>query len=342
MSELILQNANYHSKTENSSIRQIKRAELSEEAQSRLDLYRSMRLASNTHKAYLNGVKKFLRWGGDFPATTVSVIEFIAHIEKNEKLKGSTIAQYIDGINHQQKALGFNSIKSYDVKVAIKAAKRLNFSNNRKGDVFSFNETSTVTKHLLKDPTNKGKRNFFVFLLFLWTGCRTEEIANLSENNIKDEGDRLVINIQKSKRDQDMVGTLRFIPKLSNDNNNLEHLCLVSAFRKYIQSENLILDGKKFIKKISKSDRLLETGVHPKSMRRIIGSALKDAGLSEDRIDQINGHSFRHTLATMASKLNINQDTIKKLGAWKSSDSVSRYTGNHSEQAIIEIANSIG
>ena len=298
------------------------------------------RFADNTEQAYKTALRRFVSAGGSFPTTSLGLRTFIAQLETEGSLRASTIASYVNAVCSQQKSMGFESPRDEQVDNYLSNLKRDGSRPARKGDVFYTDELMLVTATLQQDKSPKGIRDRFLILLMLWTACRTAEIAGLTFKDLRLRDQQLEITLYKQKNDQEGNAYKISIPQLyvGDESETLKQLCLVDAYNAYIKSA---FNHGDLIKKVGKDGDIKTEGIKARSIRNIIATILTRMGFDEQRVMDINGHSFRHTLATLASELNFNTFTIQQIGNWKSLQSAKQYTGNQRASAISQIAESL-
>lgn len=305
-----------------------------------LDNLTEAAVSDNTQRTYLNALKQFLKKGGMFPTTSRGLSKFIA-ILTEENRKASTIESYVRAISQTQEKFGFPN--PYDDKVAtqISGLKKLNRNTKRKGDIFTPEEIFSCLVHLKRGTSQKDARNSFLFTLMLWTGCRTEEITNLDLDDVSFFNGYMRVYIKHSKTDGEGEGETITLPRLSeSEGENGNVICPVASYENY----RSLLDPSddSLFRRVNKNNLLISKRLSKRSIREIVKQILINAGIEESRATQINGHSFRHTIATLASSLNINLQTIQKLGRWKSTSSLEHYSGNHTVDAIRKIGEELG
>jgi integrase len=309
-------------------------ATLSEDEQSELNSLLSLSRADNTTKLYNTAVLKFMRWGGYIPTTSSVLLKFILFMKNNNK--ASTIATYITSISAAQKELGFDSPINSDINKVLKSLKKLDPRTTRKGEVITKTELLNTLTQLKESTSQSGIRNRFIFLLMLWSGCRTEEMPKFTFENTDCDNNSIKLYLYKAKGDQIGHGENIELPMIAAMKGLL---CPVQAFINY---KNILpIRTGSLIKRLNRNGELLHTSMSERSIGEVLKTCLITAGIDPKRATKINGHSFRHTLAENASEINLNSNTIQLLGRWKDPKSAQSYTGTKTNQAILEIANHI-
>lgn len=293
----------------------------------------------NTEKTYTNAMRQFQKHGFTIPTTPEQLLKFCLILQRN-KAKPSTISTYVNSIAIFQKDLGFCDPISPDVKKLISAYKKINPSTSLKGERYETHEILMVCQSLLKNGSEKGKRDRVLFLTALWTCARTDELARFSYENTRLTSTDITFSVQGAKNFQhEELG--KTIPKLwkGDDNTLLKSLCTHDAYCQYVD----ILEEKEglLFRRLKRGGKIANRGISERSVGKLIKEILIENGIDSERAAKINGHSFRHTLADIASQLNMGDQAIKKLGGWKSSDSISTYTGDHRTNTIKGIAESM-
>lgn len=291
--------------------------------------------ADNTTKLYDSAVLQFIKWGGYLPTTSSQLLKYIIHLKKHTK--PSTIKTYVTAISATQQQMGFESPSSKQVRDVLSALNKSAPRVQRKGDVLTVEELITTLTTLQTSEKPVDIRNRFIILLMLWTGCRTEEIPKFTFENSTCETQMLKLYLSDSKTNKSGEGDNINLPVISS-NDNL--LCPVDAYNNY--TKHLPYQTGPLIKRLNRSGKFLPHPMSERSMGEVVRTCLINAGMPKERASKINGHSFRHTLAENASKMNINANTIQLLGRWKDPKSVNSYTGTETSDAIKNIADQLG
>lgn len=299
--------------------------------------YQKAAISENTERAYQNALMQFIKLGFGLP-TTSDGMNLFAHKLQMRGCKPSTIDSYVKSVSVYQKRLGFSDPYTNDVQQTLSGIRRLNPKQDRKGSILSIQEVFAIVDNLNEDNSITTIRNRALFLCVFWTLGRTEEVANFTFEKTTIDLDKITLHTAKSKNRQEGEGLTKTIPKLytgRDQSEKLKRLCPWLALNEYIDTQPYQYQG--LFKRLNRSGRYLDKSISHRSIREIIRSILIKAGISEERAAEINGHSFRHTVADLGSQIGLSNTVIQKLGGWDSLQPLSTYSGEHSVNAIKKI-----
>ena len=290
----------------------------------------------NTNKTYINGLRQYLSLGYKLPTTTLQLMSFIGQL-KLKSLKASTAQTYIAAVMKAHTGLGYSKIESSEVDEALIGYRNESPATQRKGEVLSEAELLKVTQYLKSSEKPSEIRDRALFLVLLWSLCRTEEIASMRLSEVKMLGDELSLSYPKAKNS--IQSEIKRLPNLSQIGSDFNFLCPYNAMTDYLN----VLNSKSgcVFKSSLRNGELKDKDLPARSIRGIILRILNNAGIDADRAKSINGHSLRHTIATFANKNNLSTLAIKNLGNWSSDKAVAAYSGNHNTQSIRTIADAL-
>ena len=194
---------------------------------------------------------------------------------KERNLKNTTIALYIIVVRRLfgwLETLGFQNVARN-----IKGAK---VSKEHKKDALTLEQTKKIL-NTIDRSTIPGLRDYALILLAVTTGLRTIEIQRADIKDIKSVQGKKVLFVQgKGKNDKaDFVILTEYTAIAINT---------YLQVRKTTDSDATLF--------ASHSARNEEQRMHVKSISRIVKTALRKAGIDNERI---TAHSLRHTAATL-------------------------------------------
>ncbi len=321
------------SKQRSTPIALIRENGLSLEQQAEIQRLKDARFATNTKRAYSNALKQFIKSGGSFPATSSQLEGYILHLE-DKGLSIRTIKSYIYGIKQAHAEFNFINPVNEEVKKTLQGlSKDHRGKAKRKGDPMSPEDLTSLIKSPYLKTDEVSRRDHFMLTTMFWTGCRTDEMANLRIEDIKANSTELEYYIRHSKTDQLGTGNKRTVPCLCASPKS-EFLCPLHSYHRYMEALPYKEPESAAFKRSSRNGKLLDKPISARSYRNIIRGLLEKNGVPPEHTSNITGHSFRHTLATIASVLNINTLNIQALGGWNSADTVKIYAGDDTTSAI--------
>jgi integrase len=181
-------------------------------------------------------------------------------------------------------------------------------------------QASGINRDLLEkliqatESSLKGKRDRALLLVAYDTLARRSELTSLRIEDIQHNSDRSFILLRKSKTDQDAQG------KWLNINQNT-----YEALNLWLDSASIesgyIFRG---LRKGNKVSERLESG----QISRILKKLCKNAGLNQEQIRNISGHSMRVGAAQDLLISGASLPMIMAKGRWSKTDTVMRYIEN--------------
>jgi site-specific recombinase XerD len=271
--------------------------------------------APNTIRAYRTDMLEFIDYCDkndttSLPATSATVANFLMQTI-NQGIKTSTIRRKVASISSVHRLSGYNDpTKHSEVKITLrKISRHLGCRFNQ-----AYPVTRLVLDQLIKACSQnlRGLRNKALLLIAYDSLRRRSELVSLRISDIEWlPCQTCSILLRKSKTDQ--LGTGQWV-HLSTET--------TTALRQWI-SESKIADG------------YLLRGVHPSGeitaslcesrIPRIYKSLAKRAGLSEEAISGISGHSMRVGGAQDLTVQGASLPQIMVKGGWTKTDTVLRY-----------------
>lgn len=268
----------------------------------------SLSLSDSTKKNYLSDFSIFVSWcersGYTYlPATSDAISLFLADI-KNRKY--SSIARMLTSISRIHQISGFNSpTVSNKVKMILKGLRReLGISSEQTKPLM----WRDIVKMVASEPDSlSGLRNKAI-LSFGWsTAMRRSEICAVNIEDIEFNPEGAIVNIKKSKTDQEKKGVKIFIP----ESIEVSGICPIKILKKYISRLNRD-NGPLFVRCFAPetwfSDKTLRR-MTPQSISKIIKKLVRQIGYSALNY---SAHSLRRGFATECGKLGIPERLIAR------------------------------
>lgn len=271
--------------------------------------------APNTIRAYKADMLEFIQYcmnscKSSLPADPLTVSDFLM-TTSTTGIKNSTVRRKAASISAVHRLLNYvDPIKDPEVRITLRKVSRQ--LGNR------FDQASPITRDLLEKLLNvckedmRGIRNKALLLLAYDSMRRRSELVSLRIEDINWLGNRTCcILLRRSKTDQQATG--KWIHLTSEATAALKHWLEISQL-----SEGFILRGITPAGKITNS--LCESRVP-----RIYKSLAKHAGLTEEAISKISGHSMRVGGAQDLLSFGASLPQIMVKGGWSKTDTVMRY-----------------
>lgn len=291
------------------------------------ELIRKYAKAENTIKSYMEDWKDFANWCEkhgfqSMPALPKTVAKYLNDLsnrkyEKNGKeynYKMSTIERRHAAISEAHQANGFFSpTKDYVVKITMESLRRkLGTAPDPKEPILV--EDLRAMVNTLDLSKLKGVRDRALLLIGFTGAFRRSELVSIDMEHIKRTRDGFIINLPRSKTDQEGKGYKKGIPYGSDP-----LTCPVRALEDWVQASS-IQEGAIF-RRINRHGRILGR-LTPQSVRLIVREAAEKAGLDPDLYA---GHSLRSGFATSAAIAGKSERAIMDQTGHESLKMVRRY-----------------
>jgi integrase len=268
-------------------------------------------LAENTRRAYLCDLDHFAARGGVIPAKPATVASYLA--EHAETLAVATLVRRVASISKAHEARGLpNPCRAEIVKATMRGIKR------QKG--CAQDQAKALVREdlfLTLDAMGAGikdARDRALLLIGFAGGFRRSELVALDCADVETVRQGLIVNIRRSKVDQEGVGR-----KLGVPHGRTRH-CPVAALERWLEISG-IQSGAIF-RPVDKhghvaSSRLTGDGVSAILKGRVAGAGLDPTGFS--------GHSLRAGFATSASQAGLSSLKIRQQTGHASDAMLARY-----------------
>jgi integrase len=290
--------------------------ELTEKAR----LYAKSAKAPSTLRAYRSDWLQFENWCRlhqlqPLPASPETVALYIADIASNHAV--ATITRRLCSITERHRASGFanSPAKAHHLVVSetMKGIRRV-FGTVQKGK--SPLLTADIRKIVSKCPRGtRGDRDKLLILIGFAGAFRRSELAHMRVQDLSIYKDGAIIDLPRSKTDQEGEGRKVGIPRGSK-----RATCPVRALEHWLTSNRISMGF--LLHPISKNGRVLARGLHPDSIGLIIKQAAARAGMDPR---SIAGHSLRAGCVTQAAKNGVPDRQIMKQTGHKSVAMLQRY-----------------
>lgn len=268
-------------------------------------------LAKNTKLAYASDLKDFLRSGGKIPATPEMLITYL--MECGGWFAYSTIKRRLISIKkaHQEQKY-FSPTEDPKVKALLRGIKRKYGCAQRQAKPVTRDNLRCIVSTL--DNSARDARDKAILLLGFAGAFRRSELVFLDVEDIEIISEGLLINLRRSKTDQEQRGRMVAIPKVRS------RLCAVRALIQWLKIAD-IQDGAIF-QSLSKSGtptgKRLDAGHVSSLLKRKIGEIGKDA-------KKYSAHSLRAGLVTEAAKAGVSSWKIRQQTGHKTEAALARY-----------------
>lgn len=249
--------------------------------------------SESTLRVYANVWRAFSAWCdqrrlGAMPATPETVVGYI--VEQADRLRPQTVKKHLAAISQMHKLAGQESpVQTEPVRLVMQGLRR------SKG-VSSCPKKALRVEHIKKMvatlPDNEvGIRDRAMLLVGFMGGMRRSELVSLDVSDLSFEPEGLVINIRKSKRDQEGKGRRIGIPR-----GKYAETCPVRAAQHWLGVSG-IKSGPLFLRLDHAA--AVHTRLSGRSIALVVQRTAARAGLDPKLFA---GHSLRRGFATEAAR----------------------------------------
>lgn len=277
--------------------------------------------APSTIRAYRANFERFIEFCKNndicaLPADPEIVAKYVAHLTKSS-LKSSSIRIAAASISSIHKLNSFDDPTQHpDVKIEMRRMHRTLGRQSKQ----AYGITAPILEKMLSIASNnlRGIRDRALLLIAYDSMCRRSELVCLKISDIstcdEDHEYQMKIRLRKSKTDQELQGRWIFLSKRSAD-----------AAALWINQANL-KDGYLF-RGINNTTEITDD-LKGSQINRIYKRLAKEAGLPNELIKHISGHSMRVGTAQDLLGAGASIPMIMNRGRWSKTDTVMRYLEN--------------
>ncbi len=272
--------------------------------------------ADGTLRAYQADIQAYETWCrqkglGVFPAKAKHISEFILH--EAQRCSAATIKRRLAAIGKIHRLMKLeNPVVGEEVKLAVRRELRKKSARPRQ----KLGMTREIRDRLIQacDNSLAGKRDKAIIALGYDTLSRRSEIVSINVEDISTAFKGAKIIIRRSKNDQFGAGRIAHISSHA--------FMILQDWLKYAG----IINGPIF--RGIKHNRIDACALHAHSIRRIVKLAAARAGLSQDEVQKLSGHSMRIGAAQDMMTAGLDILPIMAAGGWKTTNVVARYIEN--------------
>lgn len=274
------------------------------------DKYLHAAISENSRRGYKSDLTHFLSWGGAIPASPEMVCQYLAaHVGA---LSPATLNRRIVSIGRAHTSQGLVSpTKSDLVKATIRGLRRTVGTSQR--------QVSPAVKEQIIAMVDgldgvKGIRDRALLLVGFAGALRRSELVSLEYRDIEFADQGLVVNIRRSKTDQEGHGRKVAIPYARGAT------CPVQSLRAWL-SISEIDDGPIF-RSVTRHGRICPAALSAQAVAVIVKQRVEAIGLDPSRY---SGHSLRAGLVTSAAQMGVSSWKIRQQTGHKSDAMLQRY-----------------
>jgi integrase len=271
--------------------------------------------AKSTERAYSNDWRDFCSFAGligraPHPAEAETVALYVTDLARRGRAP-ATIARRLVSIAVYHRAAGYASPTEHGVVRSVVSGLRrqLGVAQQQKTAL----EIDPLRVVLARIPGNvRGLRDRALLLIGWAAALRRSELAGLVVSDLRFEPDGLMIDLRRSKTDQEAAGEVVAVPFGS-----LAETCPVRALRAWLAVAD---DGGAVFRRIDRHGNI-GSNLTATAIASIIRARTAAAGIPGD----FAGHSLRAGFATTAAHAGRCETSIMRHGRWKSVQVARRY-----------------
>ncbi len=267
-------------------------------------------IADNTRRAYRSDIAHFLACGGSIPSTPELVAAYLA--DWAGRLAVASLARRVASISRAHTSLGLKSPTRSDLVLATLKGIR------RKYGIAQHQVAPILREDLIAMVTDlsgtKGIRDRALLLLGFAGAFRRSEVVSLDVEDLKFLDRGLLVNLRRSKTDQEGEGRKLGIPFARGA------MCPVRATKAWL--EHAGIDTGAIFRRLSRREGISADRLSSNAVAEIVKHRASQIGLDPSRY---SGHSLRAGLITSAARLGVSVWKIKAQSGHRSEAMVSRY-----------------
>lgn len=274
--------------------------------------------ASNTWRAYSSDWRQFSAWCEELsliamPASPETVTLYVVHLAQRGR-KLATITRALATISQRHRTAGYPSPTTAAVVRETLRGIRRQIGVRQVQKLPLLPEQLRALVAALPDDLS-GSRDRAILLLGFSMAARRSELVGLNVGDVEFTAEGAVVNVRRSKTDQEARGRQIGIPFGSSP-----ETCPVRALRTWITATG-ITTGPIF-RAITRWGRISEDRLTDRAVARIIQRHVAAVGLDARAY---GGHSLRSGLATSAARAGRSERSIMAATGHKSPEMVRRY-----------------
>ncbi|MHB1221223.1 MAG: site-specific integrase [Gammaproteobacteria bacterium] len=269
--------------------------------------YIALATSDNTRRAYRQDIRHFEKWGGQLPAQTAQIAQYLeAHAQI---LNPHTLARRLIALRHWHAYQGFADPTAHAViQKTMKGIQRVHGKPAQKAHALTPRELVTLHQYLELEATLTATRDDALIQIGFFGALRGSELVGIRVEDITWHTTGIEIMLPSSKTDPSHIGQ-RCVIKPGK-----EILCPIRALTDWL-AMSAIKQGSIFTR-IRKNDEIGINALNPLSVTAILKTRAQQAGLPQ--MTRLSSHSLRRGFATSAALAGERLQTIMRDCRWKS------------------------
>jgi integrase len=267
--------------------------------------------AASTRRAYQSDVRHFLAHGGAVPATGEQVARYL--VDHAAVLSMATLARRLVSIRVTHVVRGLSDpTRSELVRLTFRGIRRKHGQPQCRVHALTHSDLSAIIPSL--GQSAKDLRDAAILLIGFAGAFRRSELATIECQHIEISEPGAVIQIPRSKTDQDGRGRMIHIPRTPGP------LCPVAALQRWMFNAG-ITEGPVF-RPLMRNGKLGKGRISPGAIASIVKQRIGETGRNPSCY---SGHSLRAGFATEAARIGVPKWSIKAQTGHLSDSTLERY-----------------
>lgn len=275
-----------------------------------IDRYIQASLSDNTRRAYQSDLAHFIAWGGTIPATPETICQYL--VDQVGVLSPATLNRRVISIGRAHTSQSLETpTKSDLVKATLRGIRRTVGTSQR--------QVAPAVKELLMAMVDKldgvkGVRDRALLLVGFAGAFRRSELVALDFMDIEFAEQGLVVNIVRSKTDQEGQGRKVAIPFARGAT------CPVKSLKAWLAISGISVGP--IFRPVTRHGRIIPVALSTQAVAEIVKQRVRAIGLDHTKY---SGHSLRAGLVTSAAQVGVSSWKIRQQTGHKSDAMLQRY-----------------
>lgn len=272
--------------------------------------------SDNTRKAYRSAIRQFEKWGGRLPTERDTIVRYL--LSKAESHNPRTLDLHLTAISqwHQYQGLA-DPVRDPLVRKTMEGIRRSHGRPKQKAKALRLEHIAQMANYLKSLPNSKKKQRDSALVLTGFFGAfRRSELVSIQVSDLVWEPEGLIIQLPRSKTDQQAAGLVRALPFGENSS-----CCPASAIKLWMDTAEIVTGP--LFRPVNRWDHVQNKHLNPAAINNLLKSLGKACQF--DFVPDLSSHSFRRGLSTSAARERVDFELIKKQGGWRNDATVWEY-----------------
>lgn len=263
-----------------------------------------------SQRAYKSDLAHFRAYGGSIPSTPLFVAQYLA--DHAGILAIATLRRRLATIAKVHAGAGYpNPVDSEPVRMTLRGIRRTHGEPQRRARPLACADLLRIAG---EPKSSQDFRDFTLLMIGFAGAFRRSELVGINVEDVEFIKEGLLINLRRSKTDQDGIGRQVPIPFARGQT------CPVQLLRRWLDYSGI--ESGPIFRGVTRAGRILENRLSAQSVALILRKRIAQLGLSTDCV---SGHSLRSGFVTSAAKAGASIAKISMQTGHRSPAMVMRY-----------------